>query len=361
MLEVNRSQPGAKWWHTLEDGRLQCDLCPRYCKLRDGDRGFCFVRQNVDGQMVLTTYGLSTGLCADPVEKKPLYHFLPGSRVLSFGTAGCNLGCQFCQNWSISKSKETSDLSEEAPPGVIADLAVKLGCRSVAFTYNDPIIWAEYAMDTARHCHRRGLKTIAVTNGYISPVAREEFFLMMDAANVDLKGFSEQFYRRLTLSHLAPVLDTLYWIRHSSRVWLEITNLIIPGENDSDEEIEAMSRWILNNLGAETPLHFTAFTPAYRMCDHPRTAPVSLARAGEIARQTGLKYVYEGNVCDPVAQSTYCSNCRRCLVERNGYVIGEYRLNGNECSFCNAHIPGVFDLAKRGLGRGIRFMSAGSD
>lgn len=354
MPEFNKHDHAiAKWWHTLEDGRIQCDLCPRFCQLRDGDRGFCFVRQNLDGELVLTTYGLSTGFCVDPIEKKPLNHFLPGTSVLSFGTAGCNLGCQFCQNWSISKSKEIADLSEHATPRAIADLAVKLGCRSVAFTYNDPIIWAEYALDTAHHCHRQGLKTVAVTNGYISAAAREEFFLAMDAANVDLKGFSERFYKRLTLSHLQPVLDTLYWLKHSSKVWLEITNLIIPGENDSEEEIRAMCKWISKELSDDVPVHFTAFFPAYHLTDHPRTSPAVLARAAAIAREAGLKYVYVGNILDPALESTNCAGCGACLIERNGYAIGEYRLNGNQCCYCGLVIPGVFDGANSG-NRGTR-------
>src|SRR5262249_39477947 len=253
--QLNASEPEiltarypGRWWHQVEGQRLQCDLCPRSCVLKDGDRGFCFVRQNIDGKMVLTTYGLSTGFCVDPIEKKPLNHFLPGTSVLSFGTAGCNLGCRFCQNWSISKSREVAILSEHATADEIAEAATRLGCRSVAFTYNDPTIWAEYAIDSARACHERDIRTVAVTAGYISPGAREEFYSYMDAANVDLKAFTEVFYQHLSLAHLEPVLDTLKWLKHETNVWFEITNLMIPEENDSADEIERMCEWVLHNV-----------------------------------------------------------------------------------------------------------------
>lgn len=281
------SYPG-RYWHALDDGRLHCDLCPRACVLKDGDRGFCFVRKNEGDRMVLTTYGLSTGFCVDPIEKKPLNHFLPGTSVLSFGTAGCNLGCQFCQNWSISKSREIELLSERATPEDIAQAALRLGCRSVAFTYNDPVIWAEYAIDAAKACHAVGLKTVAVTAGYITPEARPEFYSVMDAANVDLKAFTELFYQKVTLAKLEPVLDTLKWLKNESNVWFEITNLVIPGENDSPEEIEKMVEWILVNLGDEVPVHFTAFHPDFRMKDKPSTPPETLIRAREQALKAGL-------------------------------------------------------------------------
>ena len=340
-LLADGSKPGG-WWHA-EGDRLVCDLCPRFCSLKDGDRGFCFVRQNRGGQMVLTTYGRSTGFCIDPIEKKPLNHFYPGTSVLSFGTAGCNLGCKFCQNWSISKSREVERLSELAMPDVIAEAAASLGCRSVAFTYNDPVIWAEYAIDTARACRERGIKTVAVTAGYITPEARPEFYQGMDAANVDLKGFTEDFYRHLTLSHLGPVLDTLRWLKHESDVWLEITNLVIPEENDSPEELRRMCDWILENLGDEVPLHFTAFHPDFRLRHRPPTPPGTLVTAREIALSAGLKYVYTGNVNDLERQSTYCAGCGRRVIERNWYDLGAYHLDGNQCRFCGHRIPGHFD------------------
>lgn len=294
--------------------------------------------------MVLNTYGRSTGFCIDPIEKKPLYHFLPGSSVLSFGTAGCNLGCKFCQAWEITKSRQVLHLlSHSATPDMIADAAVRWKCRSVAFTYNDPVIWAEYAMDTAAACHERGLKTIAVTAGYICAAPRKAFFDSMDAANVDLKGFTEEFYQRYTLSHLAPVLDTLRWLRRHSEVWLEITNLIIPAANDNEDDIKRMCDWIVKNLGSETPLHFTAFHPDFRLRDRPPTPPESLQRAREIGVAAGLNYVYTGNVLDPRRQSTSCPSCRRRVIERSGYNVGDFHIRGGKCSFCGAFISGLFD------------------
>jgi AmmeMemoRadiSam system radical SAM enzyme len=343
--------PG-RYWHYVEEGtRIYCDLCPRACVLKEGDRGFCFVRQNVDGQMILTTYGQSTGFCVDPIEKKPLNHFLPGTSVLSFGTAGCNLGCRFCQNWDISKSREVEKLSERATPEDIAQAALRLNCRSVAFTYNDPVIWAEYAIDAAKACHEVGLKTVAVTAGYITPEARPEFYSVMDAANVDLKAFTELFYQKLTLAHLEPVLDTLKWLKRETNVWFEITNLVIPEENDSEEEIAHMCDWILNNLGDDVPLHFTAFHPDFKLMNRPATPPATLTRARAQAIKAGLKFVYVGNVFDVKGQSTYCPKCNECLIERNWHELGLYKLDGNKCTNCGAEIPGVFEMDKGNWGR----------
>jgi pyruvate formate lyase activating enzyme len=332
----------ASWWHQ-QNGRVVCDLCPRHCAIKDGGYGFCFVRQNIDGQLVLNTYGRSTGFCIDPVEKKPLNHFFPGTSVLSFGTAGCNLGCKFCQAWGITKSRKVLNrLSQQATPEMIAEAAVRLGCHSVAFTYNDPVIWAEYAIDTAIACRQRGLKTIAVTAGYICPKPRESFFEVMDAANVDLKGFTEDFYQHFTLSHLEPVLDTLRWIRHESSVWLEITNLIIPDANDNPEEIRRMCEWIHRELGDDVPLHFSAFHPDYRMMDTPPTPPQTLFKARDIAMESGLHYVYVGNVLDPPRESTYCPGCGKMLIERRWYDLGTYELDRNHCRFCGYTIAGHF-------------------
>ncbi len=333
----------AKWWHKTDDGeRIICDLCPRACQLKSGDRGFCFVRENVDGNMVLSTYGRSTGFCIDPVEKKPLNHFFPGTPVLSFGTAGCNLGCKFCQNWDISKSREIQKLSELATPSQIADAAQQLDCTSVAFTYNDPVIWAEYAIDTAIACRERGIKTIAVTAGYISPQARKEFFAPFDAANVDLKAFTEDFYYRVTLSHLAPVLDTLRFLRNETDVWFELTNLIIPGANDAEDELRRMCDWIATELGTQTPVHFSAFHPDFRMRETPATPPETLQQAYEIARQSGLAFPYVGNIHDERRQSTYCPECRKLLIQRDWYEIGHYALHGNHCPDCGTEIAGRF-------------------
>ena len=346
---------GAKlggWWHAADDtDRVVCDLCPRACNLKPGDRGFCFVRENRDGRMVLGTYGRSTGFCVDPIEKKPLNHFFPGTSVLSFGTAGCNLGCKFCQNWDISKSREVERLSEYATPEMIAEAARQLNCLSVAYTYNDPVIWAEYAIDTARACRAVGVRSVAVTAGYIMPAAREVFFREMDAANVDLKAFTEEFYFKLTYSHLQPVLDTLHWLKHETDVWFEITNLVIPGENDSADELRSMCDWILASVGDEVPVHFSAFHPDFRMRDKPRTPLETLLAAYDIARRQGLKYAYVGNVDDVQHQSTYCPHCGELLIERNWYDLGVYRLRGDCCGQCGGKIAGRFQDAPGDWGR----------
>ncbi len=335
--------PGG-WWHTTEEeGRIVCDLCPRECHLKPGDRGFCFVRENVGGEMFLSTYGKSTGFCLDPIEKKPLNHFYPGTSVLSFGTAGCNLGCKFCQNWSISKSREVERLSELAGPEAIAQAALQFGSRSVAFTYNDPVIWAEYAIDTAKACRAVGVKTVAVTAGYISPAARRPFYDVMDAANVDLKGFTEDFYYKLTSSHIAPVLDTLRWLKHETNVWFEITNLIIPRANDSSDELQQMCDWILNNCGDGVPVHFTAFHPDFKLTDREPTPPETLLRAYEIATRTGLKFPYVGNIQSQREQTTYCPNCRQPLIQRSGYYILQYDIDNSRCRHCHTSIAGHFE------------------
>ena len=333
----------ARWWTMLPDGRMECRLCPRFCKLQEGQRGFCFVRQRTGGGMVLTTYGRSSGFCVDPIEKKPLNHFLPGTSVLSFGTAGCNLGCRFCQNWDISKAREFDRLSDAASPDAIAASAKRLGCHSVAFTYNDPVIFAEYAIEVAQACRAQGIKTVAVTAGYITDEARPEFYRAMDAANVDLKAFTEDFYHRLCYAQLQPVLDTLVYLRRETDVWFEVTTLLIPGENDSRGELDRASDWFAANLGPDVPWHFTAFHPDFKMLDKPRTPPATLARAREIARAKGLKYVYTGNVHDRMGGSTWCPACGALLIERDWYELGAYNLDGNRCRACGGEIAGRFE------------------
>jgi pyruvate formate lyase activating enzyme len=334
----------ARWWHRLDDGRIQCDLCPRDCKLHEGQRGACFVRARHGDAMVLTTYGRSSGFCIDPIEKKPLNHFYPGSSVFSFGTAGCNLACKFCQNWDISKSRDMDRLMDRASPAQIAHAASDAGSKSVAFTYNDPVIFAEYAMDVADACHEIGIQTVAVTAGYISPAARREFYAKMDAANVDLKAFTESFYRKLTGSTLAPVLDTLAYLKHETQVWFEITTLLIPGQNDSVEEITAMSKWIAKELGGDVPLHFTAFHPDFKMDSLPPTPASTLTRARRIAQDEGIRYVYTGNVHDREGGTTSCAGCGASLIRRDWHRILEYRLTpeGN-CPDCGAALPGRFE------------------
>ena len=296
MIQFGVGFPG-RYWH-VSGSKIQCDVCPRYCRLGEGQRGLCFVRKREQNQIVLTTYGRSSGFCIDPIEKKPLHHFFPGTSVLSFGTAGCNLACKFCQNWDISKSREFDRLQSDATPDTIAEAAVKHGCRSVAFTYNDPVIFLEYAVDTAKACRERGIETVAVTAGYITADAREEFFRDISAANVDLKAFSETFYHQYTASHLAPVLDTLKWLANDTDVHLEITTLLIPDLNDSDDEIRRQANWILKHLGPHVPLHFSAYHPDYKMTQ-PATPPSTLTAARNIALAEGLAYVYTGNVHDP--------------------------------------------------------------
>ena len=332
-----------KYWHALPDGRVQCDLCPRLCKLAEGQRGFCFVRAAEGGQVVLTTWGRSSGFCIDPIEKKPLNHFLPGTPILSFGTAGCNLGCQFCQNWDISKSRELDTLMDEATPETIARAAAELGCSSVAFTYNDPVIFHEYAVDVAAACRERGLKTVAVTAGYINPEPRHEHYRFMDAANVDLKGFTEDFYSKVCIGHLAPVLDTLKYLKHETSVWFEITTLLIPGRNDSEAELHALSEWVARELGPDVPLHFTAFHPDYRLLDAPPTPPATLALARRIAMEKGLRYVYTGNVHDDTGQSTWCHHCGQKLIGRDWYVLSDWNLTPEcTCNRCGTPCAGVF-------------------
>jgi pyruvate formate lyase activating enzyme len=332
----------ARWWTLRPDGRIECRLCPRSCKLRPGQRGFCFVRQRSGDEMVLTTYGRSSGFRVDPIEKKPLNHFLPGTSVLSFGTAGCNLGCRFCQNWDLSKARESDRLSEVASPEVIAATARRLGCHAVAFTYNDPVVFAEYAIDTARACRRAGIRTVAVTAGYISAGARGEFYEVMDAANVDLKAFTEEFYHRLCFAELQPVLDTLAYLHRETNVWLEVTTLLIPGENDSVEELDRASDWFASHLGPDVPWHFTAFHPDYKLLDKPRTPVETLVRARAIARAKGLHHVYTGNVHDRDGGSTWCPGCGARLIERDWYEIGAYTLEGNRCRACGCEIAGRF-------------------
>ncbi len=340
-MRIAESHHPTEWVEKLPNGKLMCTLCPRACKLSDGQRGFCFVRKREGEKIVLTTYGRSSGFCIDPIEKKPLFHFLPGTPVLSFGTAGCNLACKFCQNWDISKAREFDRLQDAASPEDIARAAAHTGCTSVAFTYNDPVIFYEYALDTAHACHARGIKTVAVTAGYINPEPRRAFFAAMDAANIDLKAFTERFYKKLCGGQLAPVLDTLAYVHHETDCWLEITTLLIPGWNDSDNEIRKLARWVRDELADTVPLHFTAFHPDWRMTDVPPTPAATLARARRIAMDLGLKFVYTGNVHDPEGQTTYCPSCAKPLIVRDWYEILRYALDERgRCRHCGEPIPG---------------------
>ncbi|MBU2511956.1 AmmeMemoRadiSam system radical SAM enzyme [bacterium] len=333
----------AEYWHLRSDGKIECDLCPRACKLKEGQRGKCFVRQRQSNGLILTTYGRSSGFCIDPVEKKPLNHFFPGTPILSFGTAGCNLSCKFCQNWDISRSHEFDRLNENASPGEIARAARLHGCQSVALTYNDPVIFLEYGRDVAQACHENGIKVVAVTNGYIWKEARKDFFSFIDAANIDLKSFSDDFYKRLTGGDLETVLETLKYLKKKTNVWVEITTLIIPGENDGDQELKKLSAWVLNELGAETPIHFSAFHPDFKMRDIPATPLETLVRARQIAQDQGLFYVFTGNVYYSPGDTTYCKSCGKALIERDWYQISNYRLTETGCCiYCDTKVDGWF-------------------
>ncbi len=333
-----------KYWHTLENGKTQCDLCPRFCQLQEGQRGLCFIRANHQGQIILTSYGRSSGFCIDPIEKKPLNHFLPGTSTLSFGTAGCNLSCKFCQNWDISKSKQMDTMADFATPKQLAEAAHQLGCSSVSYTYNDPIIFHEYAIDIAQACHDKGIKNVAVTSGYVCEKPRKEFYYFMDAANIDLKAFSDEFYFQMTGSHLQPVLDTLLYLKNETNVWIELTTLLIPGKNDSDEELDNMTRWVVNHLGNDIPMHFTAFHPAYKVNDIAATSVQTLKRAREIALSNGVYYAYTGNIHDKAGESTYCHHCNHLLIGRDWYELSDWNLNTKGyCNYCNTLCSGIFD------------------
>ncbi|SFC43154.1 AmmeMemoRadiSam system radical SAM enzyme [Pseudoalteromonas denitrificans] len=333
-----------KYWHALPDARVQCDLCPKHCKLREGKRGACFIRMHHLGEIVLTSYGRSSGFCIDPIEKKPFNHFYPGSRVMSFGTAGCNLSCQFCQNWDMSKSRKTDTLCNRASPEKIIQSALKNDCQSIAFTYNDPIIFMEYAIDIAIKAKEENINSVAVSAGYVCDKPRRDFFNHINAANIDLKAFTDTFYRKICHAQLQPVLDTLLYLHKETQVWFEITNLLIPGENDSDKELHEMCQWISENLSPNIPLHFSAFHPDFKMLNKDKTPLITLKKARTIAMNYGLNYVYCGNVFDTESDSTYCPHCKNLLIERNWYQINQYNLdNSGHCIYCNNLLSGHFN------------------
>lgn len=331
----------ALWWQRESDGKILCTLCPRYCRIGDNQAGFCYIRKNVNGKLYSLGYGTTTGFAVDPIEKKPLYHFLPGSKILSFGTAGCNLGCRFCQNWHISKARIDEAHSREVSPERIVELARRYNVPSVAFTYNDPVIWGEFAIDIARLARQSGLHSVMVTAGYITASARPAVFRFIDAANVDLKAFTERFYHKLTFSHLEPVLDTLLWLKRETDIWLEITNLMIPGENDDPDEARRLCDWVVANLGDDVPLHFTAFHPDFKLIDKPRTPIHTLQRARDIARTAGIKFCYVGNAHDSAGQTTYCPACGKALICRSWHEVTEYTFANGRCA-CGTLIPGRF-------------------
>jgi len=332
----------ALWWKIQENGKILCTLCPRYCTIGEGQKGFCFIRENIDGKLYSTGYGRTIGFAVDPIEKKPLSHFYPGTDVLSFGTAGCNLGCKFCQNWTTSKSQYDELNSVEATPEDVVKIAKKYDTPSIAFTYNDPTIFGEYVIDVSQIAREENINSVMVTAGYIDKEARKDVYKYIDAANVDLKAFTEQFYHKITFSHLDPILDTLFWLKHDTDIWFEITTLLVPDENDSPEEIQKMCDWILENLGDQVPIHFTAFHPDFKMVDKTRTPAATLNMARDIALKNGIKYVYVGNVHNLEGQTTYCPNCNEPLIIRDWHSVIDNKLKEGKCWKCGAEIAGRF-------------------
>ncbi len=341
---MNEELKLADWWEVTENDKILCTLCPRYCTMSEGQAGFCYIRKNIGGKLYSLGYGHPTGFGIDPIEKKPLNHFLPGTQILSFGTAGCNLGCKFCQNWSMSKAKLDDLNSLDVSPEGVVKIAKQYKTPSIAYTYNDPTIFGEYVIDISKIAREEGIKSVMVTAGYIDKKARKDVYKYIDAANVDLKAFSENFYHKITFSHLKDVLDTLLWLKNETNIWFEITTLLIPGENDSPEEIKQMTNWIVENLGENVPLHFTAFHPDFKMTDKIRTPGSTLNTAREIAISAGLNFVYVGNVHNLKGQTTYCPNCKTELIERDWHSVLSNNLNGNRCKKCGTEIAGKFSL-----------------
>jgi len=347
-MQLTALQPGvheARWWEPMADGRLHCYLCPRHCHIGEGQSGFCFIRKNEGGRLLQLGYGRPAAIAMDPIEKKPLNHFFSGTKILSMGTAGCNMGCFFCQNWDISKAKSDQVNALSLAPDHVVDVALEHRAPHLAFTYNEPTIWGEYVIDIAREAHDAGLNTVMVTNGYITREAFFDIYRYIDAANVDLKAFTEDFYGKITLTHLQPVLDTLKWLRHETGVWFEITNLIIPTLNDGDSEFEELCGWVLENLGDDVPLHFTAFHPDFKLQDKPPTPPETLHRARRIASQMGLKYVYEGNIFSDGGNTT-CPGCKQVVITRSWHSVMSNRLKNGCCTDCGTRIAGVFTQAE---------------
>ena len=327
-------------YQTIIDNKVQCEICPRKCNIAINHSGYCYVRKNLNGQIVLDTYGYNTGLAIDPVEKKPMYHFYPGSKALSFGTFGCNMGCLFCQNSNITKVNIPIEQCQPAAPEQIVKTAKAYKCDSVAFTYNDPIVFFEYAIETAKLCRKSGIKTIAVTSGYMNPEPAKEFFNFMDGANIDLKAFDENFYIKICSAHLKPVLDTIIYAVKETNCFVELTTMLIEGEND--QFVEKECEWILEHLGDSVPLHFSAFYPKYKFLNHPPTKLETLEKAFNTAKNMGIKYVYTGNLTTPETSTTYCKNCGEILIKREGYELTLCNIKDGKCNFCNTEVDGRF-------------------
>ena len=337
----------ALYWRKLPDGRIQCELCPNRCILKDGQRGLCTVRENKGGTLYTLVYGKPCAVHVDPVEKKPFFHVAPSSRVFSIATVGCNLRCIFCQNWQISQTRPEETGHYEMSPAATVDALTKNGCRIIAYTYTEPTVFYEYMLDTARLIKEQGFFNTMHTCGYINPAPLRELLKYMDAINVDLKGFNEKFYRRMSSGRLEPVLEALKIIKQEG-VWLEVTNLVIPGANDQPEDVRKMCEWIKENLGRDTPLHFGRFFPHYKLGNLPPTPIETLEMARKIALDTGLRYVYIGNVPGNPAENTYCPNCGKLLVKRSGYIVGENNIVDGKCKFCDYKIAGRWNMLGKG-------------
>jgi pyruvate formate lyase activating enzyme len=339
ILSKDESLHEARWWETEPNGKVHCYLCPRHCHIGEGQAGFCFIRANEGGKLYSLGYAHPAALQIDPIEKKPLNHFLPGTRVFSMGTAGCNMGCFFCQNWDISKSRSDQVHSSHMPPEDVVQLAIRSGCPSIAFTYNEPTIWGEYVIDICAAAKEYGINTVMVSNGYITYDSFHDIYDHIDAANIDLKAFTESFYGRVTLTHLQPVLETLQWLKNETNVWFELTNLMIPTLNDDPTETRKLAEWVLKHLGPDVPLHFTAFHPDFKLRDKPKTPPETLHNARAVAQDVGLHYVYEGNISSDGAH-TSCSSCGTLLIRRSWHHVEENRLKDGACPNCGLAIPG---------------------
>jgi len=336
----------AMWQEKVFDKAVRCNLCPYRCILREGQVGQCGVRKNIGGKLYSLNYGKVVAFNIDPVEKKPLFHFLPGSYALSLASAGCNLHCKFCQNWEISQRTADEVPFQKLAPEDIVAFAKKHGCSSIAYTYSEPVVFYELMYNTAKLAKKEGVHNIMVTAGFINPEPLKELLKYMDAVKVDLKGFSKDFYKNVVFGDRDVILNNLKIIKQSG-VWLEIVNLVIPTLNDSSVEIKEMCQWIKDNLGTDVPLHFSRFYPMYKMKNLPPTPVETLEKAREIALSVGLKYVYIGNVPGHPAESTYCPKCGRLLIKRQGYKILENNVIEGRCKFCREEIPGVFGQEKK--------------
>jgi len=326
----------ALFWEPAPDRRVQCRLCPRECLIAPDRCGTCGVRRNEGGRLQSLSYGRLCAVHVDPIEKKPLFHFMPGSPILSVGTVGCTLNCRFCQNWELARGDPTRAPDAITPPEVVVALAMRQHCPCIAFTYNEPTVFAEYVMDVARLAHHAGLRTVMVTNGYVSPAVIPDLYHEIDAANVDLKALSEDFYHVQTGGHLAPVLSTLEALR-ANNVWIEVTTLLIPGLNDDMGEVRAAAIWIRDHLGCDTPWHLSAFHPAHRMLDRPPTPLATLEQAQATALGQGLRFVYLGNVGRD--SNTLCPHCGRVVIARTGWSVQHEMANRGARCACGCAVP----------------------